>query len=85
MRDYELTVILKKEDGKAVAELLTKAGAKVTRKTDLEKKNLAYEIAALREGFYGFYELQLKPEDIAGLDQKLKLQENIIRYLIVAK
>lgn len=85
MNDYELTIILKKEDSKVLAELLAKIGAKVVSKKDAEKRSLAYEIAKTKEAFYAFFEISLKPEGVAELEQKLKLQDNVLRYLIVKK
>jgi len=85
MNDYELTIILKKEEGKVLAELLAKVGAKVLSKKDPEKRSLAYEIAKVKEAFYAFFEISLKPESVAELEQKLKLQDNVLRYLVVKK
>jgi len=93
MRDYELTVLLKptltdKEIDKitkTLTDLLTKAGGKVVKKTDAAKKALAYKIADFREGFYAYMELNLKPEDIKEIERTLKLQENIVRYLLIVK
>jgi small subunit ribosomal protein S6 len=93
MRDYELTVLLKPElsdkeldkEVKGLAELLAKAGAKILRKDDPKKQKLAYVIAKKGEAFYIFLELNLKPEDVGEVEQKLKLQENLIRYLLIKK
>lgn len=82
MRNYELTVILEKEEVKPVTDLLIKNGAEIVKKNDPVKKDLAYEIKKKEQGYYVYFELKIKPEDVAGLDQKLKLHENIIRYLL---
>ncbi|MBI3559180.1 30S ribosomal protein S6 [Candidatus Gottesmanbacteria bacterium] len=83
MRNYELTVILEKEETKALADLLAKNGAEVIKKNDPVKRDLAYAIKKKKQGYYVHFELKIKPEEVAGLDQKLKLQENIIRHLLV--
>lgn len=93
MRDYELTMMLKPtlsdkeldKEVKSLSDLLSKAGAEVSTRTDPKKQNLAYEIAGCREAYYVFMELQTKPEAVAIIDGKLKQQENIIRYLLVKK
>ncbi len=93
MRDYELTVLLKPtlsdkeldKEVKGLSELLSKAGAKILRKDDPKKQNLAYEIAKAREAFYVFWEFNLAPVTVESLEQKLKLNENVIRYLLIKK
>lgn len=90
MRDYELTVLLRPEisekeldkEVKQLCELLEKQGAKVKSKKDAVKKSLAYEIAKYREASYVYFELEIGPDKVAGVDQKLRLSENIIRYLL---
>jgi small subunit ribosomal protein S6 len=91
MNNYELTILLKPDLGekevikeiKNLTDLLEKAGAKVSKKIEPAKKALAYEIKKFREAYYFYLELGLKPEGVAVVDQKLKLQENVVRYLLV--
>lgn len=93
MKNYELTVLFSgKLDEKAIskkikdfAELLTKTGAKITAKKDAEKKDMAYEINKERSAFYAFYELELDPANVLELDNKVKLEDGVIRYLLVKK
>lgn len=93
MREYELTVILnpglegKELDAevKAVQAILDKAGAKITSKSDPVKKALAYEIAKNKEGQYAFYAISLEPSNVAEVESKIKLQDSVIRYLLVSK
>jgi small subunit ribosomal protein S6 len=93
MNNYELTILIKPDLGekevakeaKNLADLLEKAGAKIIKKLEPAKKALAYEIKKLREAYYFYLELELKPEAVLAIDQKLKLQENTIRYLLVRK
>lgn len=93
MTDYELTVVLKptlteKELDKEVkyfTDLVEKLGAKITKKVDPAKRNLAYAIQKFKEAYYLYFELTMKPEEISPVEQKIKLQENFLRYLIVKK
>lgn len=86
MRDYELTILLKADkDVKVLSALVEKAGAKEIKKTDTEKRPLAYEISKVTEAFYIFFEFKLGAENISQLETQLKLQDNIIRYLLVKK
>jgi len=93
MRDYEITILLAptltdKELDKAVkglTDVFEKAGAKVSKKVDTANKAMAYEIKKFHEANYAYMEVSAKPSDILGFDTKLKQDDNVIRYLIVAK
>ncbi len=91
MRDYELTVLAKGDleekeldkEIKALQTLLEKAGAKVKAKKDAQKRPLSYEIGRKREAYYVFMELQLEPKSVAEVENKLRLEDNLVRYLLV--
>ena len=89
-KSYELTVIFPltlKEKEKAREELkkeIEKA-AKIEKETDWGEKKLAYPIKKNERGHFYFYELRTSPEKIKTLEEWLKLNENILRYLIVLK
>lgn len=91
MRDYELTVLFKpdlaeKELDKGIkllVDLFEKNGAKIKSRKDPVKKILAYKIAKAREAFYVYFELELDGDKVLAIDEKLRLGENIIRYLLV--
>lgn len=91
MRDYELTILFKPDltekeldkEVKLLSGLFEKNGAKIKSKKDPAKKILAYEIAKVREAFYVYFELELEGNKVAGIDEKLRLDENIIRYLFI--
>ncbi len=93
MRIYELTVLFEpelseKDLGKATKDLqglLGKNGAKIKTNSDPVKRATAYEIGKHRDAFYLYQELEMKPEDISALDEKLKLEDSIIRYLLIRK
>ena len=93
MQDYELTVLVggtADEKGvaktaKTVAAHLEQSGAKIIMKADPEKKTLAYPVNRNLSGSYLYWEVSVPPEAVAKLEQKLKLEENVIRYLIVRK
>lgn len=93
MRDYELTVLLKPtleakdadKEVKSLVSVIEKAGAIVAKKNDPEKKPMAYEIAKFTQAYYVYFELKMEPKQVIELETKLKLQDNIIRYLLVKK
>lgn len=90
MRFYELTVILtpELEDHKAkaeeIAEVVRGLGAEVEKIDLWGKKQLAYPIRKLQEGFYALITMKMAPEQIRELDRVLGLQQQVIRHLVVA-
>ncbi len=89
-KSYELTVIFPltlKEKEKAREELKKEQEkvAKIEKETDWGEKKLAYPIKKNERGHFYFYELKTSPEKIKTLEGWLKLNENILRYLIVLK
>lgn len=93
MRDYEITVLVradleeKKMDAwvKSFEATLQKSAAKVKGKLAITKKQLAYEIKKLREAQYVFCEVEADSTKLNELDNALKNDENILRYLIIKK
>jgi len=89
-KSYELTVIFPltlKEKEKAREELKKEIEkvAKIEKETDWGEKKLAYPIKKNERGHFYFYELKASLEKIKTLEEWLKLNENILRYLIVLK
>lgn len=93
MRDYELTILLVPtlsgpeltKETKTIADVLEKSGAKVSRKDDVAKKPLAYEINKVREANFVYIEATLLPAEAPNIEKKLKLMENVIRYMLIKK
>lgn len=87
MNKYALTLILKTElDEKARKELLesvTKKFGKLEKEEMWGAKDLAYPIAHIKKGYYVHYFFEGEPSSILAIDKDLKLNENIIRYLLV--
>lgn len=90
MRFYELTVILtlELEDHKAkteeIAEVVRGLGAEVEKIDLWGKKQFAYPIRKLQEGFYALITMKMAPKQIRELDRVLGLQQQVIRHLVVA-
>ena len=89
-KSYEVTVIFPltlKEKEKAREELKKEQEkvAKIEKETDWGEKKLAYPIKKNERGHFYFYKLRTSPEKIKTLEGWLKLNENILRYLIVLK
>ncbi len=89
-KNYELTILFPsalKEKNKVQEELKKEIEklAKIEKETDWGEKKLAYPIKKNERGQFYFYELRTNPKKIKALDNWLKLNEKIIRYLIVLK
>jgi small subunit ribosomal protein S6 len=87
MNSYYLTLVIKPDlDEKARTELQALVSSNVDKveKEDLwGNKDLSYPIKKQTKGYYVHYEFQSDPSKIASLDSKLKLEEDILRYLLL--
>ena len=48
-----------------------------------KKRRLAYPMEKFREAYFGWTKCTILPERIAEIEKKLRLEKNIIRYLVV--
>ena len=91
MNKYEFAVIvsskLEDEDRAKtvdkVKEYVTRFGGTVTEVEEWGKKKLAYEIQKMSEAFYYFVKFESEPDVPAQVEAKLRIQENILRFLCV--
>lgn len=90
-KKYELALILKPDLSEEafnaemdnIKNMLDKSGA-ITEKIDCwGKKKLAYQIKKFSEGNYNFIIFSGEPNLPIDLESKLRINENIIRFLIV--
>jgi small subunit ribosomal protein S6 len=93
MRNYELMTITKaslaedkaKAVSKEIQDLIVANKGLVTKADAWGKRKFAYEIKRDKEGYYDVIQFELDPEAISKVKGKLKLMDNIIRYLITAQ
>lgn len=93
MNKYELTLVLDGKSGaakkKKVIETLDKILAvhkgKVLETKDLGEKKLAYKIGKSQTGLYLFFELELVPNAVKTLNDKMRVDAELIRYLLIRK
>lgn len=89
MNSYQLTVLVKNElPEKDRTELLagiTKAFGKLVKEDLWGSKNLSYPIQHQTQAFYAHYEFESDPKTIFALDKSVKLNEDILRYLLIRK
>lgn len=91
MNKYELSLVVnaKIEDEVRTAtvdkvkSLIGTFGGTITDINEAGKKRLAYEIQKMREGFYYFIQFDAEPEMPAELEQRLRIMDNVLRYLCV--
>lgn len=93
MEAYELTVVLpgkitaaKKKDAIArIEKIVNTLGGRITESNDWGIKDLAYTIKKNDAGVFFYSDLKLPKNAVAGLNEKLKLEDDIIRHLLVKK
>ena len=91
MNKYELTVIVttKIEDEaraaviEKVKDIITRFGGTVTNVDEWGKKRLAYEIQKMKEGYYYFITFESNSNCPNELEQRIRIMENVIRYLCI--
>lgn len=92
MNKYELAVAVNGQleiDAKnavleKVRNLITRFGGTITSEDDWGKKRFAYEVHKVKEGYYVFIKFQSGPEAIAEIEHRIRIVENVYRYLIVS-
>lgn len=93
MRDYELTLVLKagladQEREKLlekIKKLIEAAKGKIESQDLWGKKALAYLIKKEKEGVYVHLVLSLPEKETDPLERKLKIEEGVLRNLLVRK
>jgi len=95
MREYELYLVLdaeaEEEDVEAILERVTElvsagdgeASGEVTRVDARGKRRLAYPIKKRRESRDFVLTLNTPPQALADIERFLKLEEQVLRYLLV--
>lgn len=91
LREYELVYILQPEmDEEGVtglndrlSQIVTEQSGSVTSTELWGRRTLAYPIGKFFEGQYVMHRFQMPPEATGELDRLLRLNENVIRYLLI--
>ncbi len=93
MKSYELTFLIstdlaeeeaKQFQDKIISLIQTEGGILTTRSIILRKK-LAYLIKKQIQAFLAILTFQIEPIKLINLEKKLKLESQILRYLILIK
>ena len=91
MHKYELTAVIsaKVEDDVRTAAIekikayIERFGGTVVNVDEWGKRRLAYEIQKMKEGFYYFITFESDTTCPNELESRVRIMENVIRYLIV--
>ena len=91
MNKYELAVVVsaKIEDDERAAVIekvqayVTRFGGTVSDVDEWGNRRLAYEIQKMREGYYYFIHFESDSSVPAELEARLRIMDNVIRYLCV--
>lgn len=92
LRKYELAYVLQPnlpddqfgEQGQRIGATVKGLGGEMGRMNNWGRRRLAYPIKGFREGYYVIAQLQLPPEQVAELERALRLNEAVIRHLVVS-
>ena len=93
MNSYEVLYIVKpdmEEEARAAliskfSELVTNNGGEVENVDEWGSRKLAYAINYITEGYYVLMNFKAKSDFPAELDSLMRINENIMRNMIVAK
>jgi small subunit ribosomal protein S6 len=92
MNKYELAVAINgqaEDDARKAAldkvrGLITRFKGTITSEDDWGKRRFAYEVNKVKEGYYVFIKFQAEPEAIAEIEHRIRIVDNVFRYLIVS-
>ena len=91
MNNYEVMFIVRpdmeeaeiKKTAESMKKVLTDGKAKVVEEKAMGQKELAYEIKKVNTGFYYLYVVEATKEAVAEFDRVARINENLLRHLVV--
>ena len=91
MRTYETVTIVKPQlsDGEVIEiinsakDFITKAGGEIVSEEKLGRRRFSHEISHVRDGFYFYLKFRAEPAFIKTWDDMAKLNENILRSMVM--
>jgi len=82
--NYEIAYLVKNEaDKERILKIFDSLGIKLNSTGEPKLMTLAYPIKKEKTAFFGWYDFSAEPEKISQLEKNLKLDQQIIRFLIV--
>lgn len=91
MNKYEIALVvnarIEDDERTAVVErvkaLVERFNGTVTNVDEWGKRKLAYEIQKMSEGYYYFIQFEAEADAPAELESRLRIMDNVLRYLVV--
>lgn len=84
---YQLTLLIKDKvseaDRTALFDDVKKNFTSLVKEDLWGVRSLAYSIKHNDKAFYGYFEFEAEPKAVITLDKNIRLNEDILRYLIV--
>lgn len=93
MREYEIVYVIRPDltDEQRAAKveriqsLVTESGGDLVKTEEWGRRVLAYEIRHFTDGVYGFTQFHLPPAAVKSIQDRLNIDEELLRYQIVVK
>ena len=93
MKTYEMIYVLdstladeaKEAFAKKFEDIVVSKGGNVVSVDKWGVKKFAYPIDAKTEGFYALMNFSSAPEFPAELERRMRIDENVVRYMVVRK
>ncbi|MBI2196922.1 30S ribosomal protein S6 [Candidatus Daviesbacteria bacterium] len=93
MNSYYLTLVLRpdleEKERKVLLDSISKKVSGTEGKIEKEDlwgvRTLTYPIKRNTSGYFAHFEISGDPKNVKGLDKSLKVEEDILRYLLIRK
>lgn len=69
----------------SISKKLAGKDGKIEKEDLWGERPLAYPIKRQTSGYFAHFEIQADPKDAKSLDKTLKLEENVLRYLLIRR
>ncbi len=78
LAENEVPAVIKK-----ITDFFIAQKGEVTYQDNFGRKKMAYPVKHLRHGYYFLLELNLVPEKLKSIEEKLKIDENLLRFIFI--
>ena len=90
-RIYEVVFIVDPDAGEentarltdGLRQIVADQGGNVTKNESMGRRNLAYRIGRKTEGVFHFFEIEGTGREIAELERRMRVNDQVLRYLTV--
>ena len=78
LAENEISTVIKR-----ITDFLVTQGAEITYQENYGRKRMAYPIKHLRHGYYILIECKIVPENLKAIEQKLTIDEQLLRFIFI--